>query len=475
MKITYDLIIIGGGSTGLMASEIANNFGAKILLVEAERIGGDCTWTGCVPSKSLLYSSSLVRQAQKAKELGFVEGKLNVRFSEIKDYINKIIQDIYEEESPEALKEKGIETIIGHAQFVSPKEISINGKIFKSKKFIIATGAKPFVPFEFIEGLDKISFLTSNNIFDIEELPKHLVVMGGGPIGCELSQAFIRLGSKVTLIDMEDRILPKDDPEASNTLLEILSKEGIEVLLGKSIKKVEKTSSDNIKIFLESGKEIEGTHLLIAAGRKPNLDTLNLSAARVETENGFVKVNKILRTSQKNIYAAGDCTSIFQFTHIAGYQGYIAARNALLPIKSKGVLDYVPWTTFTDPEVAFVGSPRLLTDLKKGKYKETVYSLKKNDRARTESSTSGFIKLYTSSRRKLVGVTIVSPNAGEMINEWSLALHNKISIVGIANAIHVYPTYSISSQQLGSDILQENYFGGFLGKIIRLISRLYLR
>ena len=278
MKITYDLIIIGGGSTGLMASEIANNFGAKILLVEAERIGGDCTWTGCVPSKSLLYSSSLVRQAQKAKELGFVEGKLNVRFSEIKDYINKIIQDIYEEESPEALKEKGIETIIGHAQFVSPKEISINGKIFKSKKFIIATGAKPFVPFEFIEGLDKISFLTSNNIFDIEELPKHLVVMGGGPIGCELSQAFIRLGSKVTLIDMEDRILPKDDPEASNTLLEILSKEGIEVLLGKSIKKVEKTSSDNIKIFLESGKEIEGTHLLIAAGRKPNLDTLNLSA-----------------------------------------------------------------------------------------------------------------------------------------------------------------------------------------------------
>ncbi|MHA2309404.1 MAG: FAD-dependent oxidoreductase, partial [Candidatus Heimdallarchaeaceae archaeon] len=248
MSNSYDLIIIGGGSTGLMASEIAINFGAKILLVEAERMGGDCTWTGCVPSKSLLYSSSLIKKAQKANELGFVDGKINVNFTEIKDYINKTIQDIYEEESPEALKEKGIETIIGQAQFVSPKEISINGRIFKSKKFIIATGAKPYVPFEFIEGLDRTPFLTSNNIFDIEELPKHLVVMGGGPIGCELSQAFIRLGSQVTLIDMEDRILSKDDPDASYTLLDILSNEGVEILLGEPIKKVEKTSSDNIKI-----------------------------------------------------------------------------------------------------------------------------------------------------------------------------------------------------------------------------------
>ncbi|MHA1953743.1 MAG: dihydrolipoyl dehydrogenase family protein [Candidatus Heimdallarchaeaceae archaeon] len=475
MSNSYDLIIIGGGSTGLMASEIAINFGAKILLVEAERMGGDCTWTGCVPSKSLLYSSSLIKKAQKANELGFVDGKINVNFTEIKDYINKTIQDIYEEESPEALKEKGIETIIGQAQFVSPKEISINGRIFKSKKFIIATGAKPYVPFEFIEGLDRTPFLTSNNIFDIEELPKHLVVMGGGPIGCELSQAFIRLGSQVTLIDMEDRILSKDDPDASYTLLDILSNEGVEILLGEPIKKVEKTSSDNIKIFLKSGKEIEGSHLLIAIGRKPNIDSLNLSAAKVETENGFIKVNNILRTSQKNIYAAGDCTTIFQFTHIAGYQGYIAAINALLPINIKGVLDYVPWTTFTDPEVAFVGSPGLFTDLKKGKYKETYYSLKNNDRARTETSTSGFIKLYTSSKGKIVGTTIVSPRAGEMIHEWILVLHNKIALKGIANAIHVYPTYSISSQQLSGDILQENYFSGFLGKIIRLISRLHLR
>ena len=473
MTDSYDLIIIGGGSAGLMASEIAKNFGTKMLLVEAERIGGDCTWTGCVPSKSILYSSSLIRKAQKAKDLGFVKGKLEVSFDSIKAYTDKIVKDIYEEESPKALKAKGIETIIGEAQFISPKEIRINGKIFKSKKFIIATGAQPFIPSEFIEGLDKVPFLTSNNIFDLEELPKHLIVMGGGPIGCELSQAFVRLGSKVTLVDMQDRILPNDDPEASEILFEILSEEGVEIHLGEPIIQVEETSSNGVKIFLKSGKKIDGTHLLIAVGRQPNLESLNLLAAGVETEKGFIKVDTKLRTTQKNIFAAGDCSSQYQFTHIAGYQGYIAARNALLPFKSRGILNYVPWTTFTDPEVAFVGIPDLFNGLKDGKYKEAVFPLNKVDRARTDSSTSGFLKVYSTARRKIVGATIVSPNAGEMIHEWILALHNKISLAGLANAIHVYPTYSIGTQQLTSEILQGKYFSGILGKIIRFISKLY--
>ena len=469
----YDLIVIGGGSTGLVASKYANNLGARTLLVEAERIGGDCTWTGCVPSKSLLYATSLLSSVSEANELGFIRSEYNVNFDEIKKYVNDIIEEIYEEEKPEVLRQEGIDVVIGEAHFKSPKEIEVNGEIFKAKKFVIATGARSFIPFDFIEGLDKTPYFTSDNIFDIPEIPRHLIVLGAGPIGCELSQAFKRLGSEVTIIDQMERILPRDDADASKILMQKFKKVGINLVLGESVTKVNEKSSKEIEIITESGSKIEGSHLLIAVGRKAFFETLNLENARIEVENGRIKVDSKLQTSVKHIFAAGDCVSDFQFTHIAGYQGFIAVRNAILPFKNNGTPKYVPWTTFTDPEVAFVGELNSIEGILKGEFEEIVCLGKNVDRAITDSAKSGFIKVYVNKKNKVIGATIVAPRAGEMIHEWIISLHNGISLAGITGAIHVYPTYSMGNMQLTEEIINRRVFSGSLGNIIRGVSKIY--
>ncbi|MFW9991675.1 MAG: dihydrolipoyl dehydrogenase family protein, partial [Candidatus Odinarchaeota archaeon] len=453
----YDLIIIGSGSAGLTAVEFASKIDAEVLLVEADRIGGDCTWTGCVPSKALIHCASTINELRKGKDKGLFFGDLMVTFEGVKNYVHEAITTIAATESPEILRKEGIDVALGKARFISSNEIEVNKAVYSGRKFLIASGAKPYIPL--IEGLESVPFLTYETIFDIEQLPDHLIVIGGGPVGCELAQAFLRLGSRVTLIESKNQLLPRDDPEASDLLARVFQREGMNLLFSKNVVKVIKDENSNeIIAFMENGDETRGSHLLVAAGRKPNLEGLGLGSIGIKIDNNRgIVVDKDLKTSLNHIYAAGDCTGGLQFTHLAGYQGFVAARNALLPGNVEGIVKHVPWTTFTDPEVAHVG----LSDVKRyDKPSEVLtcsWSLDKVDRAIIDGKTSGFIKIFHKRNGEILGVTIVAPNAGELITEWAIAMNNGIKLGDVAGTIHVYPTYSTGAQQVAY-IIRMNEF-----------------
>ncbi len=473
MLSKYDIIILGGGTTGLVASKYAVLLGAKTLVIEADRIGGDCTWTGCVPSKSLVFASSLVKKTAEAIDLGFIEADYKVKFNDVRDYINKTVNDIYEEEKPEVLQREGIDVLIGEAHFVSSKEVEVDGQRFRAKKFIIATGAKPIIPRKYIDGLDDVPYLTSDSIFGIPELPKHLLVLGAGPIGCELSQAFRRLGSKVTLIDMMKNILPREPKEVSSELELILKAEGIQFALGDPVKKVKQNAKGEIEVFTKAGNKIIGSDLLIAVGREPAIEKLSLEKAGVKVSSNRIILDKYLRTSKKHIYAAGDCVTQYKFTHIAGYQGYIAVRNALLPFNSKGMPKYISWTTFTDPEVAFAGETKKINSIVSDEFEKHTLTNNQIDRARTDNQIDGFIQIYSSTKGKIIGASIVSSRAGELIHEFLLAMLNKTSISKIAKMVHSYPTYSMGNMQLAGNIVEKNIFQSYIGGFLKKISRIY--
>ena len=472
LDTNYDFIIIGAGSTGLTAASMAAQIGVKVILVEGKRIGGDCTWTGCIPSKSLLYSASVIQEFNAGKEQGWFTGELDINFPEIKNFVRKAIDDIATTETPDILREEGIDVVLGKAKFISQNKIEVNGEIYTGKKFLIATGAKPIIPL--IEGVNKVPFHTYETIFDIEPLPSHLIIIGGGPISCEMGQAFRTFGSKVSIIQEKDRLLRKDDPDASNLLAEVFRQEGIELFFNQHVEKILYSDQTEVIEVLTKNTKISGDALLLAVDRKPNIDSLNLDAIGVNiNEQGGIIVDKNLTTSQNNIYAAGDCIGGLQFTHLGGYQGFIATRNALFPGNMTGLPENVPWTTFTHPAVAHVGLSNL-DDYKKPEEVETCFwPLTKVDRAVTESKTKGFIKIFYKKDGTILGVTIVAPHAGEMIHEWIFAMDQGRKIGDIAETIHVYPTYSIGSMRAAATIRTNQVLSGISGKLIRGVARFF--
>jgi pyruvate/2-oxoglutarate dehydrogenase complex dihydrolipoamide dehydrogenase (E3) component len=467
----YDFIIIGSGAAGLTAAEFASKIGIKVLLVEAERVGGDCTWTGCIPSKSLIHCASIVKKVKEGKQMGLFASELDVNFIGVKKYVKNTIETIADTESPDVLRKEGIDVILGKAKFVSEREIEVNDITYSGKKFLVATGAKPFMPP--VEGLDEIPFLTYETIFDIEKLPDHLIVMGGGPIGCELAQAFRRLGSKVTVMEGMDRLLPRDDPEASRILTEAFKQEKIEIFIEEKVVKVLKSENNGeITVITANGVEVRGSDLLVVVGRKPNLEGLDLEIIGVELDDkGNMVIDKNLRTSRGHVYAAGDCTGGLQFTHLAGYQGFVATRNAFLPGSSEGVVNHVPWTTFTDPEVAHVGLSNVQDHEQPSEVMICFWPLDKVDRAITDGNTRGFIKIFYKKNGEILGVTVVAPRAGEMIQEWVMAMKMGIKIGDVANVIHVYPTYSTGAQQAAYMIRVNELLQGMTGKMIKKLAR----
>ena len=465
----YDLIIIGGGSAGLTAAGFAVQFGVRVALVEKHRMGGDCTWTGCVPSKTLLKAAKVAHQMRTADHYGLKPADPQVDLASVMDHVQEVVAGVYREESPEALREDGIDVYMGAARFLSPHEIAVGEDRLRAHHYLLSIGAHPFIPP--IEGLEDVDYLTYETIWDLRVLPRHLLVIGAGPIGCEMTQAFGRLGAEVTLLASRDRVLPRDDPEASRVIGETFATEGIDVRY-KARAKLAWQDERGIHV-VAGGDEVVGDALLVVAGRRPNVEGLDLEKAGVEYSAKGIGVDDHLHTSQRHIYAAGDCIGSYQFTHYAGWQAAAAARNALLPGASTGVTELVPWTTFTDPEVAHIG----LTEAQaREAYGDDVmtcdWPMERVDRARAEGDTSGFIKLVHRKDGTLLGATAVAARAGEMITEWIVALHRGLKVGDLAGMIHVYPTYSTASMQAAAAIRVKQLLRGTSGRIIRGLARL---
>ncbi len=468
MSKLYDLAIIGGGAAGLMAAPFALKLGAQVAFVEKDRIGGDCTWTGCVPSKTLLKTAKLVHQMRSADHYGLLPTEPVVDLKSVMNHVRSVIDEIYQPTAPQELRDKGIEVFLGAPRFLDSHTLRIGEKTLTAHNFLICTGAHPFVPP--IAGLDSVNYATYLNIWDLAVLPRHLAVIGAGPIGCEMAQAFRRLGARVTLLEAGARLLSRDDTAASEALAKVFANEGIDLLFNAS---VERAWKDGGSTHLTArGKEIVCDALLVAVGRRPNVAGLDLEKAGVNYSKHGIHVNDHLHTSQRHIYAAGDCVGSYQFSHYAGWQGFLAVRNALLPGAAKGVTDNIPWTTFTDPEVAHVG---LTEEQARQRLGNQVLSyqwpMQRVDRAQNEGETTGFIKLIYQKNGRLLGATIVAAAAGEMIHEWIVALQHGFKVDELAKVIHVYPTYSMASMQAAAAIFVERLLDGISGSIIRRLAR----
>ncbi|HEY6286881.1 MAG TPA: FAD-dependent oxidoreductase [Ktedonobacteraceae bacterium] len=442
----YDMTIIGGGSGGLTAARLATSLGANVLLIDKERLGGDCLNYGCVPSKSLIHVAKVAHQVKNAAKLGLIPANLEVDMAKINNYLQGVIGQVAESEK---VYTEGVTVKFGEVTFKSATELTLNGETFTSRNTLISTGSRPLIPR--IEGLEETGYLTNEDVFNLMLLPSSLLIVGGGPIGVELGQAFRRLGTDVTIIEGLDRILPKEDPEVSAILTEVLRSEGINVVTNALFINAKHDGNKKV-VTAEQGERhlaIEADEILLTLGRQPNVEGLNLEAARITYSNKGIQVNEHLETSAPNIFAIGDVIGGYLFTHMAAYQAGIAVRNALVPI-GKQKVDYrvVPWCIFTDPEAARVG---LTSDEAENHHKQTrtvKFPVADIDRAQAESDITGFIKLVLAGKKEeIVGAHLVCAHAGELLGEMALAMQHHLTINDILDTIHAYPTMSTGIQQ----------------------------
>ncbi len=466
MGTTYDIAYIGMGSAGLTGAPFACDLGASVAVIEKDRIGGDCTWTGCVPSKTLIKAARLAHQMRNGGRYGLRPLEPQIRYEELLNHIRDVIDDIYQPTSPDSLRAKGMDVFTGEPHFIDAHTIRVGDTTISARKTIIGTGAHPFVPP--IPGLGDVPYLTYLNLWDVEELPGRLSIIGAGPIGRELAQAYGRLGSSVTLLEANDTIVA--DPDVANVLIEVFQREGIDIRTGTTVEQVWKEGKE---IKVKAGNDtVTCDALLVATGRRPTVEGMDLGRVGIEYDEDGIHVNNNLRTSIPGVYAAGDCTGGLQFSHYAGWQGFMATRDALLPIPTKGVSDIVPWCIFTDPEHAQVGLTEPQARERYGDDVRThVWPMDKVDRPRTEAETTGFLKLIYRKNGTMLGVTVLAAEAGEMINEWVVAMREGFKIDQLSKSIHAYPTYSLVTQQATAAVSVERALSGLSGRLVRRIAR----
>tara|TARA_R110002072_G_scaffold204033_2_gene362087 strand:- start:18633 stop:20087 length:1455 start_codon:yes stop_codon:yes gene_type:complete len=441
-----NLIVIGGGSAGLVAALIAAAVNAKVTLIEKHKMGGDCLNTGCVPSKALIKSAKVASLIKRSREFGINVVDSSIDFSAVMERVQSVISKIEPHDSVTRFEGLGVECIEGEARITSPWSVEINGKILSTRSIIIATGARPFVPS--IKGLEQLDYLTSDNLWDIRELPKRLIVLGGGPIGCELAQAFTRLGSQVTQVEMLPRIMMREDDEIARIINKRFQDEGIDVRTNYTAQEV--VIKNNQKFLIcehnNNAVEIAFDEILVAVGRAANTSGFGLEELGVElNSNKTIRVNEKLQTSIPNIYACGDVAGPYQFTHTASHQAWYATVNALFGKFKSFKVDYsvIPWATFTDPEVARVGLNEQEAKEKGISYDATSYDIDDLDRAITEGEDHGVVKVLTvPGKDKILGVTIIGDHAGELITEYISAMKHGFGMNKILGTIHIYPTLS---------------------------------
>lgn len=454
MAVDYDIVIIGGGSGGLVVASAAAQLNAKVALVEKDRLGGDCLWFGCVPSKSLLHASRVAHEVKNSSRFGIYTTPPDIQFAEATDHVQKVISTIQPNDSPERFESLGVEVIFGEGQFKDEKTFSVNGRDLKARAFVVSTGSRPKVPP--IEGIEEAGFLTNEQVFSLKERPESLAVIGAGPIGCELGQAFHRLGSQVTMVSSRDHILPKEDPEAALVVEQQLEADGINLLRGARATKVEVI--DGKKHLWVGDEKVVVDEILVSSGRVPNVHSLNLEAAGVKYNEQGIEVNQKLQTSNKRIYGCGDVIGGYQFTHVAGYEAGVVVQNALFFPSAKADYRVVPWATFTEPELARVG---LIETQARERYGDDIEILKQEfadvDRAQAEGAIEGFAKIITTGKGQILGAHIVGPSAGEIIHEVIMAMKNKLPVSALTGMIHIYPTLAEVNSKAALQLKKRNY------------------
>ena len=467
-RIKADICVIGGGSGGLSVAAGAVQMGASVVLLEGGKMGGDCLNYGCVPSKALIAAGKHAYAMTTGKPFGITPVTPKVDYGAAKDHVRSVIAGIEPHDSPERFESLGVKVIQEYGTFISPTEVQAGDTIITARRFVVSTGSSPFVPP--IPGLDKVKHYTNEDIFELRDQPKHLLVIGGGPIGMELAQAHVRLGSKVTVIE-GFKALGKDDPEMAAIALDRLRGEGIVIEEDALAEKISQKGAV-ITVETKDGRKFKGSHLLMAVGRKPNTDKLNLEAAGIEPTRGGVKVDASLKTTNKRVYAIGDVAGGLQFTHMAGYHAGVIIKSALFGLPSKASTGHIPWATYIDPEMAQVGLTEEQAREQHGDTLEVVrFEYAENDRARAELATTGLIKVMIVKGRP-VGASIVGAQAGELIQTWALVIANKLKIGAVAAMVAPYPTLGeINKRAAGQYYSPRLFESNFVKKVVRFVQR----
>lgn len=450
MKTDYDVVVLGAGAAGLAASGIAASFGAKTLLVEHDRLGGDCTWTGCIPSKTLLQAARVAHVARDAHRWGLQCGEPEVDFHAVMQRVHAVRQQIYDDaDRPEHMERLGIHVAEAHAEFLDPHTLHLTRgdarkEELRARKILIATGSRPTLPP--IEGLEGSGYLTNETLFELDTQPRRLLVLGGGPIGIEMAQAFTRLGTETHVFDIADRILGRDDPETAGIVQEALKREGVQLHLGTKIDKVARTKQ-GFELRSDTQQAFRGDQLLVAVGRNPDVASLHLDRAGLPPR-GPLEVDLRCRTGMRHIFAAGDVTAYPKLTHMAEHMAKIATTNALFPFGPKLEPSHLSWCTYTDPELAHVGATQAQLEQTGTRFEVHRFPYAKADRAITDGRTDGLIKVCASPLRgRVLGVSIAGAHAGELIASWAIALRSGIALRHISDTIHPYPTYALANRR----------------------------
>lgn len=465
-----DICVIGAGSGGLSVAAAAAAFGVPVVLIEKHRMGGDCLNTGCVPSKSLIAAARRAHLVRTSGAFG-IEATVTVDFTKVRAHVHEVIAAIAPNDSVERFRGLGVRVIKGEARFVGPKTVRVGDTTIQARRFVIATGSRPALPS--IPGLERLPYLTNETVFNLEQCPRHLLVIGAGPIGLELGQAFRRLGAQVTVLEAAAP-LAKDDPECASVVLDQLAREGIDIRTGVTIARMD-TGPAGVRAVLQMGageEAIDASHVLVAAGRRAVVEGLGLDAAGISCGRNGIVVDKGLRTTNRHVYAVGDIAGGPQFTHAANYHAGLVIRNALfrLPVSADDSL--IPRVTFTDPELAHAGLTEAQARARHGAVRVARWPYRENDRAQAERETHGHIKVVMSARGRILGATIVGTDAGELISTWALAVERRMNIRAMTGVVVPYPTRAEIGKRAAIDVFARGLTSPLVRRIIGWLRRL---
>ncbi len=466
----YDIIVVGGGTAGLVTAAGSAGIGARVALIERNRLGGECLWNGCVPSKALIAAARAAHDTRYASRFGVNTSAMELDFGLVMDWVHEAQHRIAPHDSPDRFRSLGVEVVEGSARFTGNRTLDVDGRSLTAKRIVIATGTKPAVPP--IDGLADVKYLTNETVFSLERQPKTLLILGAGAIGLELAQAFARLGTRVQVIEAASQLLPREDHELAELLGDRLGTEGVEIHLGTAVKRATQTGG---RVQLHTGignaPVFEGDALLVATGRTPNLASLDLEKAGVQATKDGIVVDDQLRTTARGVWAAGDCIGPLRFTHVADYQARLVIRNAFFPFHSSVDYSAVPWVTFTEPELAHVGlTEKEARERFSGDVRIWRRAFSDVDRAIVDGRPEGLVKLVTDRKGRILGGHILGHGAGNLIGEIVLAMKHGISAGALGNTMHAYPTYPEAIRQAAESYTRSRFTG-----IVQRVTNWYVR